>query len=337
MTRAKAIDWKGRLVSPTGLPGYFAFVPPPAGFEPLAAAHDVLARYGYPMPPDANASPAAHLFWKRSVTTVRRSVVPDLGVMPKVGRRPRGVHASGRPDDFAVPRAGAIVTGHVGLPVHGVFGEWKVPSVPSASGAFAVVGVQTEAVGLLVQVGIDGTIGDVPSLARAGTGQWFALGDEFGRLVPIGPTNARFEWVPDDPVEILNFPVSAGDALVVRLQHHPELGAVSASYSNLTTGTVTSFLRVAPLAGAFEGSAAGWTVEGSTLPTGEAILPEFDVVTFTGVGAHAGARGALVDATDAEPIRMLDPRSRALLATAEVAASGSEVRCRFVGAEAVLY
>jgi hypothetical protein len=215
---------------------------------------------GYPLPPDADAAPAAYARWLRLVGT------PSVLIEPRVVASPDVSHgkAVGPPTAAAAGPAGEqagaasftnwsgyellrtlyIVWGPRGPiafrftdPYDWVNGTWRVPAVTGAPG------VQTFSA---LWVGLDGD--NTTDLVQAGTEQnnVTLILPFIGRL-SLSSYYAWTEFLPQQPTEqvITNFPVRVGDEIYTEVSMGDAAGDLSLSgifgrflIMNLTTGQV---------------------------------------------------------------------------------------------------
>ncbi len=233
------------------------FPPPPPGFDPVRASDEDLQRYGFPRRPHAVEDAAGLRHWRALVSEVTTVISPVFGPLP--ADQVTSVNETG-PDIDPTPLpsfgtegnwAGCVAFHEPNNTVTAVSGSWIVPNMGTVAG-------QQPPFICASWIGIDGfTYRDNPtpiSLVQAGT----------TRLISTLPwadlTYAWFEWVPQGPRMIENFPVSPGDNVHCDIVL---LSPVEASFHlfNRTSTAMTSFTWNAPANVAANGATAEWIVE----------------------------------------------------------------------------
>src|SRR5215472_7636330 len=63
---------------PANLPGSTTFLAAPEGFDPLTAADDELALYGYPPRPSQQEAPKQYATWARAIGASKQRLFPVL-------------------------------------------------------------------------------------------------------------------------------------------------------------------------------------------------------------------------------------------------------------------
>jgi hypothetical protein len=240
------------------------FEPPPAHFDPLQASARELAHYGFPRRP--NPETEGHLFplWKKALSRPLSPVRAELEIDRVLLNRQHGRGKTARDGRFAPTGWGGIVarTSDFGFsppePANVVYGEWAIPSMePDFDNP-------TTAMTVGFWVGLDGFTNN--QVLQAGTAAT-VTGDKIDYW-------AWFEWFPDPPVRLTNFPINPGE-LVTVLVCAPQANHGFASMLNRTTGLTTS-VGIPPRAGISSmGTSAEWIVEGIS-----ADLPNFVLAGF---------------------------------------------------------
>jgi hypothetical protein len=236
---------------------------PPAGFDPCKATDRELLRYGFPRRPHAEREHRLHALWQKAFSrpikpiTARLKIDEVLVHRYRRGRRVR----DGR---FAPGGWGGIIaqTSDFGFsppePANMVYGEWMVPSMapdfdnPNTS---MTVGFW---------VGLDGSLNN--QVLQAGTAAT-VTGENISYW-------AWFEWFPDPPVRITNFPIEPGD-VITTLVCAPQPTQGYMSMMNRQTGATTSVGIPPPPGISSVGTTAEWIVEGIS-----ADLPNWVIVGF---------------------------------------------------------
>ncbi len=255
------------------------FEPPPARFDPRRATARELVRYGFPRRPSPETEPRLHALWQkafsRPLTVVRAKLEIDRTLLSHRSRRQiKKVH-----DGRFVPSGwGGIVTQTSAFgfspaePANTVYAEWMVPSMqPDFDNPTTPMTVG-------FWVGLDGFTNN--QVLQAGTAATVT-----GSSISYWPW---FEWFPDAPVKITNFPISPGDLVTVLVcAQTPTSGFVS--MLNRTTGVTTSAgIPLAKGVSSSLGATAEWIVEGIS-----ADLPNFVLVGFH--NCVAGTKNHTID------------------------------------------
>jgi hypothetical protein len=236
----------------------FRYPSPPAGFKPLTATDEELARYGLPPRPNPFArSTIPYATWAHVMAAAHTHLDP---VIQLTGRRhgpAQTVHRAG------VRRAGALgSTNWAGQalynPVSGfgpgsyteILGQWVVSAVQQAIGT-CDNGTDVSA----TWIGIDGTNGSSDVL-QAGT--------ESDASCSFGTTSgnyyAWFEWYPGDEFQVTNFAVYPGAPVFVVVTATSAVTG-SATLVNLQSNQYTTVGISAPSGTQLTGDSAEWIVE----------------------------------------------------------------------------
>jgi len=235
----------------------FAYPAPPAGFKPLTASDDELARYGLPARPNPfGKNPTLYATWARAMKAARFRVEPQIRItdrrhVPAIGL----AHATSR-------KAGELTStnwaGQAILSNATSFGqssytkilsEWLVSAVQQAIGTCTSVDVSA------TWVGLDGT-GGSSDVLQAGT-----EADAYcSRGVASANYYAWFEWYPANEYEITNFAVYPGAPVFVVLQATSATTG-TATFVNLQSNQYTTVGLSAPSGTTLKGNSAEWIVE----------------------------------------------------------------------------
>ena len=239
------------------------FEPPPADFDPRKARDRELLRYGFPRRPHAERERHLYSLWQKAYSRPIKPIMARLKideVLLHRYRRGRRV----RDGRFAPGGWGGIIaqTSDFGFsppePANTVYGEWMVPSMaPDFDNPNTAMTVG-------FWVGLDGSTNN--QVLQAGTAATVT-----GENIKYW---AWFEWFPDPPVRIMNFPIEPGDVITALVcAPQPTQGYVS--MMNRQTGATTS-IGIPPPAGISSlGTTAEWIVEGIS-----ADLPNWVIVGF---------------------------------------------------------
>lgn len=189
-----------RLVT-TNLPGHFSFEPPPEGLKLSSASDEQLRQHGLPHRPDPKKFPKASRLWIRAMNRVRKFVTPDLVVRRDIVH---GATARVIEDTSTSSNIWSGLRVNNAAPYTNVWGNWVIPSVTVPPGG-------ADAYNSSLWVGLNG-----PSLLQAGTEQDATLNNGiFGGLSTS--YYAWIEWFPGPSIQVNNFPVAPGDAMIVNI------------------------------------------------------------------------------------------------------------------------
>ena len=181
------------------------FKPPPAGFDPRKAGKRELAIYGFPRRPDPKTEKHLHALWRKIVSRPMKTVQAKLAIDRVLLNRKSQLGKMAKGKKFSPSGWGGIVTQVSDFnfkpaePVNMVYGEWFIPSVePDYNNP-------NNAMTVGFWVGIDGfTNGQVLQAGMAAT--------VTGNNINYWPW---FEWYPNPPLQITNFPIQPGDYITV--------------------------------------------------------------------------------------------------------------------------
>jgi hypothetical protein len=235
----------------------FSFPAPPAGFLPLAASDEELARYGLPPRPALSGrNGAARAAWVRIMSAARTYVQPQVR---RTWRRHgpamvfSGLHANQAGPMTSLNWSGQVlsngVTGYGPSAFTQVSGEWVVSAVQQAVGTCSGTDASS------VWVGIDGWTGS-DDVLQAGTE---------GDVACTNGTSSQdyypwFEWYPDYEYEITNFIEFRGASISVVVTAKSATSG-TAFFVNLQTGAYTSTGISPPSGTSLKGNSAEWIVE----------------------------------------------------------------------------
>jgi hypothetical protein len=267
-------------VVPTNLPGVFASVPVPDGFDPSTASDADLSKYGLLIRrPQSGDSPELRDAWDLAFAGPWRAedcVVPYLVPQPGKTHVLRGDTQASDGNHTTDNWSGGVVQGTW----VNVIGRWRIPSV-SIPGTLPRVSYGWD---VSNWVGIDGCGGSDDVLQTGVLESIDAAGDV--SLV------AWYEWFApesEDPpsppyihqTNIPNFPVAPGDDIYCSVAYLNNKTAGGIFIKNVTNGKYFSITLAPPPGASFSGNTAEWIVEapdGGVPPTS---LPDFTPVTFT--------------------------------------------------------
>jgi hypothetical protein len=297
---------------------------PPEEFDPLRASPDELQEFGLAAPPDASAEPDLFEFWARMFKAPLRFIDPQFPHpemlprlrLPHYRQRPLGVLSRQRrlhSREKSRNWSGIYVRPPHGRRLDYVTARWHVPSPapPAREPSDAVRGGEYRS---SIWVGIDGRrtfpnaslpqIGTSQTVTAAGGAHTAAFGAWWQWWIKDVPAHNR-------PVEILNFPVAAGDEILASLLVLPG-DDVLFHLKNQTKGIFTAFVVARPPDIIPLGATAEWIVERPTKVDDTLMyaLPDYGEVVFEDCGARStaagGGLGLPLDLREARLIRMYE-------------------------------
>lgn len=238
----------------TSLPDIQTFQSPAAGFSPLTASPEALAAHGFP-PRPSPANHAAYAFWHHAMVAWRTTIVPTLqrthlaaGPARHGATVWRAAGTSTSPNWSATVLANNVTAFGRGA-FNGVAGTFNIPPAnqPNArcTGGF---------VRLFTWAGLDGWYNN----------EVFQAGTESNASCVDGVITTQYyawvEWFPTLESRITNFPVTAGDAMLVWMI--PSTTTTGTAFLlNITTGQSASLQLNAPPGTILTGNSAEWVQE----------------------------------------------------------------------------
>lgn len=238
------------------LPGATTSIEPPAGFEPIQASDEELARFGYPPRPDSDRAPRAYAAWQRAVTASGVRVVPELEVTDTVAGSNRAVpeQAAGSQPKSSYNWSGAVVTSgattyNSASTFYYVAADYVVPAARQEYG-ICDGGWDRE----MTWVGIDGW--GSADVVKAGT-------ESDGFCNKTGTATryyAWFAWYPNATTTIKNFPIHPGDDIFVEVWHTSPTSA-DVYMVDYQANQHVSFGFTAPKGVSLIGNSAEWVIE----------------------------------------------------------------------------
>ncbi|HYB91681.1 MAG TPA: G1 family glutamic endopeptidase [Candidatus Binataceae bacterium] len=240
----------------TNIPGVYAYVQPPAGFDPLTAPAADLELYGYPPRPAPGEPAEAFARWAKVVNPALNRVVPQL-VPTNIYHRPiQGLQITqGAKPSQSYNWSGYAVV-HKKPAFTSVTGTWIIPTVQQAFGS-CTGGWDYSA----QWVGIDGFSNKL--LEQSGSGA-----DAYCN----GSTKATsyypwIEWLPAPEYELVGDPLYPGDYVEVTVAATDWSGGESSNgtlvYTDVTQNWQISIsFTAASIGGNYVvGESAEWIVE----------------------------------------------------------------------------
>lgn len=262
----KAADRDGRA-------GMRACEPPPEGFDLQTAPPQALRRHGLPRRPDPDREPDLARLWglamARPPTFVKADLAIDHVMNGRTARGPRKPELAkikgwaGEDSWAGIQRIQSGGSDYAG-PASCVFTQLRVPSLIPLG--------PDEPLAVAFWAGIDG-FGESDGILQAGVAAVVEPSGFFGgRDVTY---HVWTEWFPAGPMYVSNFPVSAGDWLLIMVSAD-QSDRGNAFFHNLTTGQATSVDNILPPPGVtLSGDSVEWIVEAVT-----EYLPLFYTVDF---------------------------------------------------------
>lgn len=263
---------------------------PPKDFD-VRTAHDRdLRKHGLPRRPDPKTEPHLAALWEKVIAAKPRYIKAEVALdRVMMNRRRPVIEKIPKKGDFSPSGWGGVVVPvsaenyNPAEPVNSAFGEWNIPSItllPNEPAQGNTAGFWT---------GIDGF----------GNSQVLQAGSA---VTVAGSTITNWvwtEWFPLPPIQVLNFPINAGDELSVLVcATTPTHGFCS--MMNKTTNQATSIGISNPSGVTSIGATAEWIVEGISN-----VLPHFSPVTFSNISAGTKdhsfnlSKGVVVEITGA--------------------------------------
>jgi Peptidase A4 family len=254
--------------------------PPPKGFDPNVAADRLLRKHGIPRRPHAEREPLLRSIWDAAFASKPSFIKAEIKIDQVMAKRKRPILnkrteiADFSPSGWA---GGVVLVSTLNYnppePVNTVYGEWFIPNVtpvPNEPPGGQTIGFW---------VGIDGyNNGQVLQAGMAAT----VTGNNVAYWVWT-------EWFSLPPIQVVNFPIKAGDYLTV-LVCAPQPNHGFCSMLNKTTNQATSIGITPPSGVTSIGATAEWIVEGIS-----PVLPVFSTVVFQ--NCSAGTKDHAFNAT----------------------------------------
>ena len=282
------------------------YEPPPSGFDPLSASHQLLRKHGFPHRPDPDKEPRLSKLWRDSLSRPLQMIKAELEVDHSRARdsRLRSKQASfGLGGQWAGAQVNTSSLGFAPTELANiVYGEWNVPTVkyPKDDPSGFAVGFW---------VGLDGDFeNDSSQVIQAGTE---AISDGSSVIY-----RAWTQWPPYQPnaVVIKSFPVAPGDRVGV-LVTMPKPDHSFISIANYTNGYATS-LGITISGAVNDGTSAEWVIEGNG-----PLLADFSSVLFA--QCMGGTKDHDFDLTDAFTRQIYAPDGVTALASGYIIASST--------------
>jgi hypothetical protein len=245
---------------------------PPEGFDPLKASPRELQRYGFPRRPNEvteahAASKWMEVFSKYSSFT---HITPEIEDLPYRHGLIRRTQLETKGDVNAITSvnwSGYQLQIGSGDKFNKVIGQWTVPKAYSPNPG------DGKTYWASIWLGLDGI--NINEALQAGTD-----------VNSDGSCYEWFQWLPDGPHMISNFPVNPGDVILMSLVVLTPTKAYM-GINNLTSKILTSLTFTAPPYTTLIGNSAEAIVERFTLSGGGlASLARYGVVYFEGFLAY---------------------------------------------------
>jgi hypothetical protein len=299
---------------------------PPAGFDPLTASQDELAKFGIVPRPDRKSDPVSFRHWLRIFAPPMTFVAPKLReeramfrLNPSTPKKHTAAVISASRYDTSRNWSGAYVVPTDDTMFVLVAGLWAIPDVTLPPAEFQQPGA-TQYV-CSTWVGLDGQRKYLnSSLPQAGTMQFLTLPNNGP---PQASAVAFFEWWDQEDggtfLQLNGLPVHPGDVMLGAVWAKDKTTAI-AYLRNLTTGTMAIVGATAPvvqLSGnppvelTISGATAEWILERPTEPHTTTLhpFPAYSTTTFScwaGAAPTAGPPQIWHDLQRARFIRLFD-------------------------------
>jgi len=292
---------------PLNLPGARTYMDPPAAFNPLTAADEDLALYGFPPRPDAQKSPETFKSWQKAMAASQKHAIPTLeqtGIFHGPAKNTASLTnaTSAANTSSSYNWSGYVVTNKAttygSSSYYFLVSDYVVPLAEQAFGA-CTGGWDYSS----TWAGLDGwSNGDVLQAGTESDAYCFAG-------IRASYYSAWYEWYPYGEVRIGGFPIAAGDDLFVEVWSTSST-AGHAYIVNYNTNTYVNIAFSAPPGTHLVGNSAEWVVERPSVGGSLATLTNYisdplwaaDAYDFS---YHASAPGAPGTSTSI-PIQMLD-------------------------------
>jgi peptidase A4-like protein len=288
---------------PTNVAGIATHIAPPADFDPISAPDALLAEYGLPPRPDAQAEPNAHRSWAKAMRASHERVVPQLQQTniyhgPKRPGKATGTpgKAMGTPSNWtgtssnwsgSVDFGGAYTYNHSNS-FYFLIADYVVPEARQAYGVCDGGWDYSSS-----WIGIDGD----------GSNDVLQAGTESDAFCWGGFTatyySAWIEWFPFAETRI-SLPVAPGDDIFIEVWNTTATQGY-AYFVNMTTNQAAEYSLTPPAGTRLTGNSAEWVVERPGVGGGLANLTNYVwdffsacyAYTWNGVGYTPGTASAL--------------------------------------------
>ncbi|MFY9643858.1 MAG: hypothetical protein WAK29_01690 [Terriglobales bacterium] len=292
---------------PTNLANIHTYAEPPRAFNPLTAADEELATYGFPTRPDKQADPDHYRLWERAMTAAKIHWQGDLKPMSRsqhgmsqAGSVPQpveqAVHPNAGPQQWSnINAAGVILNNNLKKwNAKTSFGDiWTLISVPTVQVPFDNTTGCTETYYFdLNYIGIDGYL-------AAGQSIYFNAGEQAGVQEVVNCStgtpyyNMLVGW---GDLYTTGFALNPGDIFYTELHAFGGCNNGSAFVEDLTTLTYSTYTIQNDCVVPQVGSRANWVVDrlccDGPSPNGVWPLANTGSIFFDG-GAVENQSGAL--------------------------------------------
>jgi hypothetical protein len=264
---------------------------PPAGFDPLVASPQDLAKFGFPKRPNAKLQPAEHAFWQKLFAPPFQFEAFKFNILPSILIQSRGFFAQLPRQQTSLNWSGAYITPRDGTVFSSIWGSFQVPTPNVPPGGTA------DKYRSSTWIGFDGQRQYYQStLPQFGTAQNIDVANG----VPQRSFFAWWQWWARDitsqafPITLVAPTIHPGDLIMCLMQVASNRAGVSFVIRNLTTGSVVQFFQDAPPPTwgqpfKVSGATAEWVMERSADPPDPTPLelPDYGTVDFHDCGATA--------------------------------------------------
>ena len=286
---------------------------PSAGFDPLRATAEDLARHGFPQRPDVLGMPHAAAKWVDAFSRYGEfeHIVPEFKAMEhRQGPNLRTIADSrGHVNATSNNWSGSVIFIGAGDTFSWMSGQWSVPHAYATPG---FSGTEYSSAWL----GLDGD----------GSGDVMQAGTETDS---DGSCYAWFEWFPNYSIGISNFPVATGDVVSLVLCATSPTTCYT-SFGNLTSKQYTSFSFSAPAGSTLAGNCAEAVVERPGINGSLAELPRYGEVFFDDTTAYS-KNGGTFPIGLGTPISMLADDGTTVISTPTFEADTDAFKVSYTG------
>jgi hypothetical protein len=267
---------------PANLPGTTYFAALPEGFDALSASDEVLANYGLPPRPDADANPKAYASWAKAIGASKIRIVPTLVQTnryhgpAKAGESKVDNVGTGTSYNWSgfLNLSGATNRGSTSF--YYIISDFVTPVARQAFGACTGGWDYGSS-----WVGIDGW--NSPDVLQAGIGyDAYCSGSTTSTYY-----NVWYEWYPAGSVGI-NLPIAPGDDFFVEVWST----STTQGYAYVVNESTDQYVDIgftAPSGTALEGNSAEWIVERPTVNGAYATLTNYVDDVFWDANAYTFA------------------------------------------------
>ncbi len=241
---------------------------PRAGFDPLSAAKDEVARNGFPVPSDDPHHIARYKKVMEHLKGKFQYVEPTFRVNAEKFHGPRR-RLPTEGTETSTNWCGGVVFAPSGQSFKWIEGDWVVPDVGAPTQGqwyycASWIGIDGDGSGDVCQAGVECEV------YQSGT-------SVIRHIYPW------WEWFPAPEVQITNLAINPGDMVTMLICTASAAGSTTASvfFTNRTIGSSTSLSITAPTGTKLTGNCAEWIVEAPTVGGSQSAIADFGEVFFS--------------------------------------------------------